>query len=367
MYMITRETIYFINLRQAYLVSPLYANRVSSRTVLFSAIPDEYLDEAILRQLLGEDVVLNVWIPRHVAKLINLVDERDSVAMKLENAEIQLIKNVNKAWRKQIKETLQSHGEELSSLNTGRFSRRESKTSTLLEAEYLEAKHRPSHRVEFLVGKKVDTIDWCRSELVRLIPEVELMQQNHQLGKGKPHNSAFVEFRSLRDAQSAFQSLTHHQASRMSPRYTGIVPEEVIWTNLRVKWWERAIRRVLSTVLIVAIIALLAVPSAFIQGISNAQTLASTPALHWLMFLNNLPSWLSGLVTGMLPTLLLLIISALVVPILRCKSKFQAFRRRLYLICRQCCINLAVIQPSRRRSIPCRSRSSGTRLSTSSL
>jgi len=37
-FMITRESIYYINLRQAYLLSPLYSARLSSRTVLFTSV-----------------------------------------------------------------------------------------------------------------------------------------------------------------------------------------------------------------------------------------------------------------------------------------------------------------------------------------
>lgn len=36
--MITRESIYYINIRQAYLLSPLYAERLSSRTVLYCSV-----------------------------------------------------------------------------------------------------------------------------------------------------------------------------------------------------------------------------------------------------------------------------------------------------------------------------------------
>lgn len=38
-YIITRECIYFINLRQAYLLSPFYSARISARTVLFCSVP----------------------------------------------------------------------------------------------------------------------------------------------------------------------------------------------------------------------------------------------------------------------------------------------------------------------------------------
>ena len=50
-FMITRENIYFINLRQAFFLSPLYAARISSKTVLFTAVPDDYLSEAKIRRM----------------------------------------------------------------------------------------------------------------------------------------------------------------------------------------------------------------------------------------------------------------------------------------------------------------------------
>lgn len=43
--MITRESIFYINLRQAYLMSPFYTSRMSSRTVLFTSVPEDYMDE----------------------------------------------------------------------------------------------------------------------------------------------------------------------------------------------------------------------------------------------------------------------------------------------------------------------------------
>lgn len=91
MYMVTRESIYYINLRQAYLLSPLYASRMSSRTVLFTSVPDEYLDETKLRRMYGNRVK-NIWIANDCEEMENAVEERDKVALKLEAAETKLIK-----------------------------------------------------------------------------------------------------------------------------------------------------------------------------------------------------------------------------------------------------------------------------------
>jgi hypothetical protein len=59
--MVCRESIFYINLRHALLLSPNYANRIFSRTVLFTSVPDAYLDEVKLLKAFG-DAVDRVWI-----------------------------------------------------------------------------------------------------------------------------------------------------------------------------------------------------------------------------------------------------------------------------------------------------------------
>src|SRR4051812_11740568 len=83
LFMICRECVYYINLRQAYLLSPNYAKRLSSRTVLFTCIPKPYLEEAKLRKLFG-DSAKNIWIPRNTRYLRGLVEDRQKTAERLE-------------------------------------------------------------------------------------------------------------------------------------------------------------------------------------------------------------------------------------------------------------------------------------------
>jgi len=100
--MVSRECVYFVNLRQAYLLAPHYADRLSSRTVLFTCVTQNILDERKLRRVFG-DTVKNVWIPRDTSDLEGLVRERDQTADRLENAEIQLIKKANLAYQRALK------------------------------------------------------------------------------------------------------------------------------------------------------------------------------------------------------------------------------------------------------------------------
>ncbi|GAB7355940.1 hypothetical protein MBLNU459_g6577t1 [Dothideomycetes sp. NU459] len=312
-YMITRESIYYINLRQAYLLSPYYASRLSSRTVLFTSVPDEYLDEANLRRMLGSSVK-RVWIATDVDELEDEVKQRDKTAMKLEGAEIKLIRTANAKHVKAEKK----HGGRRSSDETAMG---EDLESGRVAARYLSPKDRPTHRLKPLIGKKVDTIDWCRSELQKSISKTEQLQAKQRAGDAKKLNSVFVEFTTLQEAQSAYQSLTHHQVLHMAPRFTGITPGEVIWSNLRIKWWERVIRLIATTSFVVALIIFWSIPVAFVGSIANVNYLITIPGLTWLKFLNHLPNVLMGVVTGLLPVVLLAVLMALLPIILRLMAK----------------------------------------------
>jgi len=307
LYMITRESIYYINLRQAYLMSPLYASRISSRTVMYTSVPEEYMNEEKLRRMLDPGV-RRVWLQTDCEELQEKVEERDTVAMKLEGAETALVKTANGNRLKAAKKGERNDSQEAAVEANGALSER-----------YLSAKERPTHRLKFLIGKKVDTIDWCRAELKRLIPEVDAAQAKHLAGDAKLLNTVFVEFETLSAAQAAFQSLTHHQALHMAPRFVGMSPEQVIWNNLNISWWSRVIRRIVTLTVITATIIFWSIPVAVVGAISNITYL--TQCLPWLDFLNDIPGVVKGVVTGLLPVILLALLMSLLPPFLRKMAK----------------------------------------------
>ncbi|KAF2227124.1 hypothetical protein BDZ85DRAFT_191546 [Elsinoe ampelina] len=316
MYMITRESIYYINLRQAYLLSPLYSSRMSSRTVLFTSVPEEYTNETKLRHILGNSVK-RVWVATDTKELDDLVEQRTKAAMKLEAAETKLIRNANGARIKAEKKG-----------GSGKKTANTTATSAELEnghggraAQWLNPKDRPTHKLKPLIGKKVDTIDWCRAEITRLNPQIEKEQIKHKGLEVKTVNSVFVEFTTLAEAQAAYQSLTHHQVLHMAPRFTGITPGEIIWKNLRIKWWERIIRLIATTAFITVLIIFWSIPVAFVGSISNINSL--TELLPWLSFINSIPPAILGVVTGLLPSILLAVLMALLPIILRLMAKLS--------------------------------------------
>ncbi|GAP82661.1 putative phosphate metabolism protein 7 protein [Rosellinia necatrix] len=309
MYMVVRESIFYVNLRQAFLLSPMYSDRISSRTVLFVSVPDEYLDKARLRKVFG-DSVKNIWIAGETKELDESVKERDKVAMKLEQAEVKLLKLANAQRLKAIKKgAADERPEAPADAEPGS-----------LAARWVPPKKRPSHRLGFLglVGKKVDTIEWCRTQLKTLIPTVDEAQKAYRDGNYKKVGSVFVEFTNQADAESAYQVLAHHQALQMSPKYIGITPDEVVWSALKVSWWQRIVRRFAVIGFISALIIFWAIPVAVVGIISNINSLSKIVFLQWIQLI---PQVILGFVQGLLPSVLMAVLLSLVPIIMRLCAK----------------------------------------------
>jgi hypothetical protein len=348
--MVCRECIYYISLRQAYLLSPNYSCRLSTRTVLFTCIPKPYVEEAKLRKLFG-DSAKNFWIVKDTSALRALVEDREATAARLQQAEVNLIRMANTARYKHLKKhppassTLNAHlnqaaapaepsqhdsekGETVDT--TVRFS--EPQVSALdsptvekppdpdyvhpygldpllpdvrgsVAALWLPVQSRPHHRPLRNFGRRVDTIRWTRERLKALNREIWKLRRKHRGGDGEPLNAAFVEFDSQASAQVAFQTLTHHQPLHMSPRYIGLQPDEIIWSALRVRWWEHIMRRFFVMGVITAAIIFWSIPAVLVGMISNIKSLSKN--IFFLSWIMDLPGPILGVIQGLLPALAL--------------------------------------------------------------
>ena len=313
MYLVLRESIYYINLRQAFLLSPLYSRRISSRTVLFTSVPVAYRDEAKIRKIFS-DSVKRVWLTGNTDKLDKLVEERDKAAMKLENATVKLIKLANAERLKAIKKgaaTTDEHDKTQSPLDA---------ESGSIAARWIPKKKRPTHRTGFLglIGPKVDTIDWARAELQRLIPLVEAAQADYRAGGSEKIGGVFVEFYNQSDAQAAFQVLTHHQALQMTPKYIGITPGEVVWPSLKLPSYQKLVRRGIVIAFITAMIIFWAIPVGVVGIISKVEFLKSLAPFAWL---DKVPAVIMGVIAGLLPSVMLAVLMSLVPIVMRLCAK----------------------------------------------
>ncbi|KAK3725518.1 hypothetical protein LTR37_000488 [Vermiconidia calcicola] len=187
---------------------------------------------------------------------------------------------------------------------------------------YLEPKERETMRVPLLsptwcpslplIGKKVDRIYWLRRELARMNLEVEIDQSDPE--KFPFMNSAFIQFNHQVAAHMACQAVSHHVPQHMAPRLVEISPDDVLWDNMSIKWWERYLRSGIVLAVCAALIILYAVPVTFTSLLSKVSTLGRFEALAWL---NDLPSVVLSIVQGPLPPIILAIILALMPVIFR--------------------------------------------------
>lgn len=302
--MITRESLFYANLRQAYLNSPAYADRISSRTVLFMSVPESYKNEKKLRQVFG-DRIRRIWITSDCKKLQKLVDERDKLALSLEYAETKFIRSANAARLKAMKKR-KGGSEVCADCEAGETS------------SWIHQAKRPTHRANFF-SEKVDSMQYYRSRLAVAIKEVEELQQKHRDGEAKYLSAVFVEFQTQTDAQIALQTLSHHQPLHMTPRFIGIAPSEVVWSALNLSWWQRIVRKFAVKGGITALIIFWSFPAAIVGTISNVSYLTSV--VPFLRFIDHLPEVLKGVIAGLLPSAALVLLMSFV-PII-CRSKFR--------------------------------------------
>jgi len=148
---------------------------------------------------------------------------------------------------------------------------------------------------------------------------IEAEQAKHLAGDASKMRAAFVEFDNLSEAQAAYQSLTHHQVLSMAPRYTGMHPTEVIWSNLNIRGPERFMRLAITLGIVVALIIFWSFPVAVIGSISNINYLMQK--LPWLNFLKKVPTVIFGVISGLLPVVALSLLMSLLPPFLRLMAK----------------------------------------------
>jgi hypothetical protein len=195
--------------------------------------------------------------------------------------------------------------------------------------KHIEAKDRETIRLPVVnqewfpalpwIGEKVDRIYYCRREVARLNAEIEADQAN---AESFPYmNSAFIQFNHQVAAHMACQSVSHHTPHTMTPRIVEISPDDVLWDNMSIKWWERYIRVGIVVGVSIGLVIFWAIPVAFTALLSNISILADQ--VTWLAWLDNFPVIAKSIIQGVLPPALLQLVLILIPVIYRSLVKFQ--------------------------------------------
>lgn len=301
MFTVARERLWLIGLRQAWNLSRTNARRLSSRTVLFLSAPTAALDESNKQRFFGEDAV-RVWPVTKADKLQSLVSSRDSKVEELESAELALIQKAN----------------ERANQRRSKNSRRSITYDSFSDG--IRRSLRPTHRLKTPpVGKQVDSIDKFREQIKEKEEEIEQARQsNESVDSHGGAAAVFVEFSSQAAAQRAYQQVASADILSLTPRYTGVMPKEVIWKNLTIPPARRISQQGVAVTLVIATIIFWSIPVSFVGAVSNIGYLAEN--VKWLSFLDKLPTSIMSLLSGLLPPLLLSMLASYVPNIFRCKS-----------------------------------------------
>jgi len=289
MFLIAQEMIYLAKLQKAYLLSTWNASRISQRTVLFTDVAEEDLSFEKLHGMFPK--VAQIWLVPVIDDLEDDTEELEKMIRKLEATEIKYLMAVNKQMQK----------------------------NKPIEEKAL----RPTHRSKPLLGHKVDSIRHYRDQIKELLPKIDAAQRLHLAGKEKLASAVFIEFDTISAAEAALNGKLHARPAKFESRQMGVLPEEIIWKNLGIGSKNRLMRNILAPIVISALIIFWSIPVAVVGIITNVNYLTTNvPFLAWI---DSIPPVILGVVTGLLPTILLVLLMALVPIICRCTSYAHRF------------------------------------------
>ena len=325
-YIIYVELGFYVQVRNSYLMSPEHRLSEAAHTILVTDIPEK--DVPVLKDLYsifpGE--VRSVWINRDLSALSKKMRKRRKLVTALEAAETRLIRSAVTSNRQRKSDDLVQAGE--ANVKDGPLWKR-----------YLDERDRDHTYLPIngwtwmpsipFVGKRVDTIHHCLKELARLNKEIRADQREliefdsdqKEASRYARTNSAFIQFNSQSAAYMACQTMLSSNPLHLSARHVDVTVQEIRWSSLSQQRWNRYTRTGLVWIAVASLLIVWAIPVAFAGFLSQITTLAGS--VSWLAWMNGAPAWLSGLVQGVLPQLMLTILTALLPQMLLIFTRWQ--------------------------------------------
>ncbi|XP_042501392.1 CSC1-like protein ERD4 [Macadamia integrifolia] len=178
---------------------------------------------------------------------------------------------------------------------------------------------RSTNRTGFLglIGKKVDTMDYCNEKINELLPKLESEQKTTV--REKQQAAAIVFFNSRLAAASAAQAV-HSQMPDSWTVTEAPEPRQIIWSNLTIKFYERKIRQSIVYVIVALTIFFYMIPIGFISAFTTLENLQKLlPFLKPIIKLNVVKTVLEAY----LPQIALIVFLALLPKFLMMLSKAE--------------------------------------------
>ncbi|QLL34362.1 hypothetical protein HG536_0G02210 [Torulaspora globosa] len=309
-YVIYRELYYYVVVRHAVQTSPLYDGLLSSRTVIMTELSDTFSHPGELERRFPE--ATKIFFALDHTQLQKYCKDRAETVARYEKT---LNKILNKAVGMNLKAARKGKLDEL--YHNG------SEAQDSLET-YVPTNKRPTQRLGKVklpyLSKKVDVIHYSQDHIAELNEKIHDEQRDWDQKATRP--TVFMEFGTQLEAQRCFQSLESVMGkSAFGKRFIGVAPEDVNWDNVSFTKNKRRSKRAVANTLLTLMIIYWAIPVAVVGCISNVNFLANKVFfLHWI---NNIPSVILGLVTGVVPALALSILMSLVPPFIKKLGKMS--------------------------------------------
>lgn len=168
-----------------------------------------------------------------------------------------------------------------------------------------------------LIGKKVDTIEYCNEKINELVAKLE-SEQKVTL-REKQLNAAIVFFSNRVVAASAAQSL-HAQVVDHWSVFGAPEPCQLLWPNLKIKYFQRELRQYLVYFIVTLAIFFYMVPITFVSAFTTLKSLVKL-----LPFLKPIVKFLTlrTVLEAYLPQIALIIFLALLPKLLMFLSKLE--------------------------------------------
>jgi hypothetical protein len=249
--------------------------------------------------------VSSILVGRDYSCVRAKVHLRDKAAEELEIAETKLIVKANCQREARSRSAEQDDKENM---------------DAPLWMSYLSQEDRPSIRLpvrEWLprlpfLGPKIDEVYHLRTQVSRLNLEIESALQHAD--KFPESNSAFVSFNERVSIPLAGLALR----ARLPASWTlkqGTTPDDTIWKNLSVSWWEQSTRAAVAYPLVAVLTLGFSIPVTVAGTLSQIRYLAgAAPWLHWI---DHLPGWVIAVIQGVLPQAIVSLITGMVPAALR--------------------------------------------------
>jgi len=172
------------------------------------------------------------------------------------------------------------------------------------------------YRLSLLIGTQVDKISYAREIVSKNAGKIQKARQGRTTKPPKRGNAIFIEYTTQAQARKAYHHLSFNRPLNLDPRYIGISPKEVLWKNLTRSLATRLTMKNTANAFIALTIIFWSIPVGLVGTLSNINYLADK--VHFLRFVYDLPPAVLGVLTGLLPPLILSSFISYVPKFMRC-------------------------------------------------